>query len=311
MRPLLPLTAVVTAACALSAEGLSPGGAQAGAGGAAASAASGAGPAATSTSGASGGSGPGRCGAGERCAPSIASGSLVTPAAGECGAAKAFARGAAQPGCSCSCGPPAGSCDPAMITLWDDGTCTGGNATTLGGTNAGCTDEGSESWQSVKATAQPSGGECKPATAPVPLDVVSLCDVVGGEACDGGVCVGSVGGALCNLVPAGDACAPGYGLVETLLAEVIADDRSCGCACAAAPGVCAGAGVTVFDDGGCGGDQALHPADGLCHGANVPSVDAVIRHAGTWSASGLCGAVDSTTGGVTFGSPMKLCCVPG
>jgi hypothetical protein len=283
---------------------------------------SGSGSGGSTGSGGTGGSEP-TCAAGSTCVPAIASGDYAlhaaTPVACPAGWTSAGAlTDGIDPGCAgCTCGQEiGGSCSPpSSVTRWGSGVCNSYSASVVSPTNGQCVDvvSGASSYSVAAASIAP--GSCAPGTsAPVPLALGTLCSFApaGAPACGAGmVCVpdgtADLSG-VCQILPAGSVCAPRFGGASTI--QVLGSDtRTCDCSCGAPSGAtCAGAGITVHDDGLCQTAAVATIAAGTActDTASLNNNTAYLVSQGTWAGGG-CAPQELASGSITA-TAMTLCC---
>lgn len=337
MRRAATLALLLGAGCGLSSEGLSSsptgttstetsaGGGGAGDGGSTTTtSASGGGGGGGGGTGGTGGSSP-ECGPGEDCITTAGGGKYVVVVDGaSCpagwDAVGPYASTNQDPGCTaCSCGAPAGSCIPGDAYAFDGisgAVCAAPVQSFDNPSDGSCLDvdnsqTGKDAFGEYGPT--PSGGTCAPsAVSPVPLVTQTVCTTAAQPtSCSTGSCVPTPAtGAVCVLVPAVDACPPGWPTPKSAF-SVQSDDRTCGCTCDPAPvGTCMGASVDAFTNATCfGAPTVTIPADGQCWDpASINNVGSMLVHAGTWTGSGACGVQVQNSGAVVFGPEMRVCC---
>lgn len=329
-------------ACGLPVEGLAPGGGASavsgaaststgpgGAGGAGATvAASSSSDTTTSTTAAgpttgAGGASP-ACAPGFQCVPEAPAGQYVRVAAGAVQAcpggwtAPVVYGDGTDPGCTaCACDPPAGgSCSPGGVNGSTQSDCL----PLLNRLNfpAGiCHNFTANVSALVLEASTPSAIACTPgASNPEPVPLETLCTPAAApQTCGAGlVCVPDGDAAfveLCNLLPAGSACAPGWGSPQPV-AALVDDDRMCACSCGMPVGqTCTGETLYYWSNNGCTDDPlGDQPGDDVCHQTVAPTNGSMMIDAGQW-VGGTCAASQSGTGQVTFAPSETLCCLGG
>lgn len=273
----------------------------------------------TSTTGSGGGAG---CASGLVCAPDAGGGAYARRAAGAAscpvawGPATAYGDGT-DPGCTaCTCNEPQnGTCTPGTLHGYTGASC--GNALGNKTVQANVCADVSDTYSGLVADPpSASQGACAPsAVSAVPLVTTTICPLAGaiGSACNGGMCV-PAGDAtfaeVCVTLPAGSPCPAGFGDGATV-APITGDTRACSCACSGATGAsCTNASVAVYPANGCSGAAlATVPATGQC-GTFASNNGSLLYDPGTWS-GGSCPPQPGSSGAVTFGAALTICCTPG
>jgi hypothetical protein len=323
-------------ACGLSVEGIPAGSSStagsgaAGNGGGVASSSVGASTSATSASTSSsvgvGGGGAGGapgCAAGFQCVAAASAGEYVRVASGDglsCPpgwtAPVTYGDGN-DPGCTgCSCDPPTGgTCTAGVVSGSLQADCTP-MLGTLGFAAGVCHDFNANVQALLLYESTASAASCTAGpSAPVPLALSTLCTPEAPvTSCGNGVvCVPDGDAAfdqVCNLLPASAACDAAWS-DATNVATFLDDDRSCACSCGAPVGQgCTGATLTYWSNDSCtNAPLGTLPGDGICHPTAAATSGSMMKDAGSW-VGGTCTGSQSGSGGVTFGPPQKLCCLP-
>lgn len=278
------------------------------------------------SSGASGEPVDDSCGEGFECAPAVVEGSMARvelSAAAACppgwGSPSAYSDGT-NPGCPCACSAAAnGACKPGKVVEFESAFCAEGENKKDHAVDAmnGCVDvyTGASGLRIEAPSATPGTcGVSDPKPAPLSMQACSLAEPATKSCGVGRVCVPALGAPsakLCNVLPPGAECAPGYAPEKTIY-RVSEDTRACECSCGpASPATCVGASADLHSGKNCSESlNASLPAGGACgDAAAFDALGSVKINTGTW-VGGQCEAVEKPSGNIKLDTlaAFTLCC---
>jgi hypothetical protein len=226
--------------------------------------------------------------------------------------------------CSCACGVVSGaSCDPPVVNLWSDSTCTTSCSQPFQPVGMTCTrpNFGFNCGGGVRFTLEggaPSGGSCAPdagTTLPPPVWPINalLCGlpptVTPSECGGGGLCVPSPNpsGALCISQTGASACPSGAYTVAHTYYKSSTDGRTCTpCTCASPAGIaCSATTVSAFGNTTCSVGSTRETAPMGCSSDHIASAIA----AASTPSGGSCAPVGGQpAGSVTPTAGRTVCC---
>jgi hypothetical protein len=231
------------------------------------------------------------------------------------------ASGDGSPSCSCTCGDVGGSCKTGNYTLTVSGelTCAIAPATASVPVDvAACTALPSPITVPNPAFAKvalPSPTSCGATSSlKTPLTDGRLCEPAPATACTAGqLCAATSGGGFtaCIAKPGQNACPSDFPKRSTVGTAADTSKACVGCACGA-PTACTGGTVSVFDNGGCKTNGAMHGATGIASACAATSDSGfTASHFKSTAGSGGCAPTPTTQpapGTLSFTNIRTVCC---
>ncbi len=229
----------------------------------------------------------------------------------------------ADDGCACECQSPTGGVCTVSSVLWQNGTCTGGNAAV----QSGCYDFSNTYRIGGVQTSEPvlsKPGSCAATVAGAPSapsweTTADFCSVpTQGGGCGGGqVCVARAPSPLEDaacVVREGDHACPASFPNQRVYFSAVDDARACtanACSCGAPDGEFCEVFVALYVNNSCSGTPAnTYLLDGTCHATGLGYGDrGSARFIGGATGGACAPSGDGVQGDVAPAEPHTLCCV--